>query len=78
MSKIIKIRNEEEKDYERVEEITRKAKWAEEFEQLYKLAVMFSRNGEAEVSPKALIFCLNFCKSQRAMIGTIFSWKVFR
>ncbi len=49
------------------------SKWAEEFEQLYKLTVMFSRNGEFEVSLKSfdmLFDCLQESESDEGILGT--------
>ena len=49
------------------------SKWAEEFEQLYKLAVMFSRNSEFEVSFKTfgmLFDCLQESESDEEILGT--------
>lgn len=49
------------------------SKWAKEFEQLYKLTVMFSRNGEFEVSLKSfdmLFDCLQESESDEGILGT--------
>lgn len=49
------------------------SKWAEEFEQLYKLAVMFSRNSEFEVSLKSfdmLFDCLQEAEHDEEILGT--------
>ncbi len=49
------------------------SKWAEEFEQLYKLTVMFSTNSEFEVSLKTfdmLFDCLQESESDEEILGT--------